>query len=325
MAKTFMKIKKGVSLSDLPSPPSDPQNGDFYYSDSSGLQIRHNGVWQNAGSGSGIGTVVVDLLDTSLATLPATDATTIDGNTLVVGDLVLFLGLTVGANLAYQVTDITAGNITWSAAYPAFSTGSAPLIGDAVFIERGSAYSLYSFTYDGTLWEWDGINRQNEAIGQPADIPNSSLGFRTNVWSRAFTAETASDASLLDLDSTGAAATSAGIDLSYAGVGSGIDITATNAAGTGLSIGSIGFGIDLLTTALGLNIDSAAGGAVIKANAGTALEVVAAFAAIPVNQQRKLSRPQQHDRAEKIRQPARAQTENGLQPQVRLLGEITDI
>jgi len=49
MAKSFMKIKKGVSLQSLPTPPIDPVNGDYYYNDSGGLQIYHNNVWRSVG------------------------------------------------------------------------------------------------------------------------------------------------------------------------------------------------------------------------------------------------------------------------------------
>lgn len=55
MAKTFMHIKKGISLRPISSPPSDPLNGDFYYDSTNGLQVYHNGSWQDVGAGAGGG------------------------------------------------------------------------------------------------------------------------------------------------------------------------------------------------------------------------------------------------------------------------------
>jgi len=299
MAKSFMKIKKGVSLSDLSSPPVDPQNGDFYYSLSTGLQVYHNNVWQSAGSGSGIGTSPIDLLDTSSATLPGNTSTLIDGQTLVVDDKVLFLGLTIGANLVYKVDSIDGGNnITWSAAYPAFVDGAAPGVGETVLIQRGTEYSLFSFGWNGSAWAWDGLDIISQSLGRSADIPNSSVGYRTNLYSRVGTFSNSADVTILDIDQTNAAATAAGLDLSYAGLGDGIAIAMPNAAATrgifidhdgtghgiyldmsdaaatGLGIASLGFGIDVVSTSLGLSVNSAAGGAVIKGNAGSVIELI---------------------------------------------------
>lgn len=49
MSKVFLKIRKGTSFTPLASPPSDPEAGDVYFNNSSGLNQYLAGSWAPVG------------------------------------------------------------------------------------------------------------------------------------------------------------------------------------------------------------------------------------------------------------------------------------
>ena len=61
MATNFMRIRNGISLGNLPSAPSNPLNGDFYYDTTlNSFQFYQNGSWQTLQTTSTINGLVTD-------------------------------------------------------------------------------------------------------------------------------------------------------------------------------------------------------------------------------------------------------------------------
>jgi len=90
---------------------------------------------------------------------PATDATLIEGQTIVDGDYVIFTNLTVAPNKMYKANVDGSGNIIWTdLVFSTDATGN-PTKGQVAFITSGNTNTDYLFIWDGTQWLNHGLFR----------------------------------------------------------------------------------------------------------------------------------------------------------------------
>lgn len=100
---------------------------------------------------SGAALVKTDFHDPLSTTLPTGNPVTIDNVNVTAGQLVLFSGLTSGANRIYKAVG-TGTNITsWTAQY-SFNGYQDPSDGDTVIVLSGSGFADQIGKYTGTAW-----------------------------------------------------------------------------------------------------------------------------------------------------------------------------
>lgn len=109
------------------------------------VEIRRLGVGSGSGSGSSIKATYLDPLST---TLPAGTSVTIDGQSGVDGDTVLFSNLSSGNNRIYQLGGVGV-SLTWTAV-SAFEKGFDPEDGDSVRIKAGDSFQEQLAVFNGT-------------------------------------------------------------------------------------------------------------------------------------------------------------------------------
>lgn len=135
-----------------------------------------------SGSGSG-GLLTVTCFDPFDTVLPSGTSATIDGHTIVNGDLVIFTNLASGTNnRVYKATGVGT-SIIW--AQQSFFNGQLdPFIGSLVEVTVGSNYGGYIGTFNGTTWTFNDIVRHFNTSGdfweqtsiRTVSIPANSSG-----------------------------------------------------------------------------------------------------------------------------------------------------
>lgn len=113
-----------------------------------------------SGSG-GAGDVKTNLHDNSVTVLPTGTSVTVDGQSGVNGDLVLFSNLVSNNNRIYELSGVGVA-IAW-AVQRSFSGDFDPTTSDQVIVERGDSYNEEVLYFDGTDWKANERDRLFEA------------------------------------------------------------------------------------------------------------------------------------------------------------------
>lgn len=122
----------------------------FQRSDTS-LYIRNGLDLQKSGSGSG--TVRVDLYDPVSTVLPTGASATVDGVAVTNDMLVLFSGLSSGNNRIYKASGVGT-SISW-VAQSSWSNGLSPALAEDVLVGQGQAFGLQRGIFDGSDFQFN--------------------------------------------------------------------------------------------------------------------------------------------------------------------------
>lgn len=119
------------------------------------VDVRRMGV--GSGSGGGAGTIKAKYLDPVSTILPTGVAVTIDGQSGVNGDLVLFTNLSSGNNQVYKLGGVGV-SLTWTA-QRVFNSQLTPTDGDSVRIQSGDAFHDQLAVFNGTNFLVNDVTR----------------------------------------------------------------------------------------------------------------------------------------------------------------------
>jgi len=97
--------------------------------------------------------------DDTSTVYPATDATLVEGQTIVDGDYVIFTNLIVAPNKMYKANVDGSGNIIWTDLVLNTDATGNPTKGQFAFITAGDTNTDYLFVWDGTQWWNMGLYR----------------------------------------------------------------------------------------------------------------------------------------------------------------------
>lgn len=113
-------------------------------------------------AGSGAGTVKADYYDPLSTALPTGSTVTIDGQSGVNGDLVLYGNLLSGNNRIYELGGVGV-SITWTEVR-AFNGQFDPEDGDSVRIQKGDSFQEQLAVFDGTDFEVNDVIRLFDGV-----------------------------------------------------------------------------------------------------------------------------------------------------------------
>lgn len=153
MSANFKKIQAGLTFVALSSDPSPALEGDLYFNNvTNSMRLYAGGIWQDIGTGSG-GLVKANYHDPVSTILPTGASPTVDGQTLVENDLVLFSNLVTDNNQIYKATNV-AVSVIWTAQL-VFDNSATPTDGDTCIITSGDGFADQIGKFTGTDWEFN--------------------------------------------------------------------------------------------------------------------------------------------------------------------------
>jgi hypothetical protein len=106
-----------------------------------------------SGSGSGGGLQKVRLVDPISTVLP-TGSVTIDGQSVLTGDLVLFSNLGTGSNKIYKAVGSGASIASWQSQF-VFNGSDSPSEADTVIVMEGTGFADAIGTFTGSTWSFN--------------------------------------------------------------------------------------------------------------------------------------------------------------------------
>jgi len=121
----------------------------------------------SGGIGNNNGEIKVDLIDRVNSVLPTTAPLTIDFETVVSEDRVLFSNLLTNGNRVYKA-EIDGSSITWTA-QPDFGGSLDPSGADIVRVKRGGSWELAQFIFDSPFWRWSKVDSIKAVLGSASE------------------------------------------------------------------------------------------------------------------------------------------------------------